>query len=75
MYPDQTPRTVASDLGLHCLPLSHENDARLIWVHTYTLASFNAQTDTQENLSHESLILRLVIPDAILWFTRAPVAV
>ena len=24
---DQTPRTVASDLGLHCLPMSHKKDA------------------------------------------------
>ena len=23
---------MASDLGLHCLPLSHKKDARLIWV-------------------------------------------
>ena len=26
--------SVASDLGLHCLPMSHKNDARLIWVNT-----------------------------------------
>ena len=26
------PHSVASDLGLHCLPLSHKKDARLIWV-------------------------------------------
>ena len=25
------PRSVASDLGLHCLPMSHKKDARLIW--------------------------------------------
>ena len=31
-YPDQTPRFVASDLGLRCLPMSHKKDARLIWV-------------------------------------------
>ena len=30
--PDQTPRFAASDLGLHCLPMSHEWDSRLIWV-------------------------------------------
>ena len=24
--------SVASDLGLHCLPISHKKDARLIWV-------------------------------------------
>ena len=23
---------MASDLGLHCLPMSHKKDARLIWV-------------------------------------------
>ena len=26
--PDQTPRSAASDLGLHCLPMSHLRDAR-----------------------------------------------
>ena len=30
--PGQTPRIAASDPGLHCLPLSHKKDARLIWV-------------------------------------------
>ena len=29
---DQTPRSVASDLGLHCLPMSLLWDARLKWV-------------------------------------------
>ena len=27
--PDQTPHYAASDLGLHCLPMSHITDARL----------------------------------------------
>ena len=27
-------RSVASDLGLHCLHMSHKKDARLIWVNT-----------------------------------------
>ena len=27
--PDQTPRSVASDLGLHCLHMSHKKYARL----------------------------------------------
>ena len=31
-YPDQKPRSAASDLGLHCLPMSQKWDARLIWV-------------------------------------------
>ena len=30
--PDQTPRFVASDLGLHCFTVFHKKDARLIWV-------------------------------------------
>ena len=30
--PDQTPHSVASDLGPHCLPMSHFWDARLKWV-------------------------------------------
>ena len=31
-YPDQMPHFVASDLGLHYLPMSHKKDARHIWV-------------------------------------------
>ena len=31
-YPDQRPDNVASDLGRHCLPMSHKKDARHIWV-------------------------------------------
>ena len=30
--PDRTPHFVASDQGLHCLPMSHKKDARHIWV-------------------------------------------
>ena len=30
--PDQTPRSAASDLGLHCLPVFLLWDARLKWV-------------------------------------------
>ena len=30
--PDQTPRSAASYLGLHCLTLSHKKDVKLIWV-------------------------------------------
>ena len=30
--PDQTPHSVASDLGLHYMPMSHKKDARHIWV-------------------------------------------
>ena len=30
--PDQTLHSVASDLGLHYLPMFHKKDARHIWV-------------------------------------------
>ena len=30
--PDQMLHSVASDLGLHCLPIFHKKDARHIWV-------------------------------------------
>ena len=30
--PDQTPRSAASNLGLHCVPMSLLWDARLKWV-------------------------------------------
>ena len=29
---NQSSHSVASDLGLHCMPMSHRKDARLIWV-------------------------------------------
>ena len=40
--PDQTLHSVASDLGRHCLPMSHKKDARHIWVNkTIILQSLN----------------------------------
>ena len=30
--PDQTPLSVASDLGMHCLPMFQKKDAGHIWV-------------------------------------------
>ena len=32
--PDQRPRSIASDLGLHCLPITHLRVSRLQWVKT-----------------------------------------
>ena len=37
------PHYVASDLGLHCLLMSHKNDAGLIWVNWY----FNFNSSVQ----------------------------
>ena len=31
-YHNQTPRSVASDLSLHCLHMSNKEDAMLVWV-------------------------------------------
>ena len=36
--PDQTPRSVASDLGLRCLPMSHLWDAMHKWVNIVRFA-------------------------------------
>ena len=36
---DQTPRSAASDVGLHCLPLSLFRDARHKWVNKIIFSS------------------------------------
>ena len=33
--PDQMPHYAVSDLGVHCLPISHKKDFRLKWVKIY----------------------------------------
>ena len=53
--PDQMPRSAASDLGLHCLPITLLRVSRLQWV--------NAYTKRRESLCHtvqtdQSLFLR-----------------
>ena len=50
--PGQMSRSVASDLGLHCLPLSHKKDVRLIWVDSFNLWDtliYNAAKPTYSN--------------------------
>ena len=37
--PDHTAYVV-SDLGLHCLPMSHKKDARIIWVNLHATLRF-----------------------------------
>ena len=39
---DQTPRSSASDLGLHCFPMSHKKVTRLIWVNTIPVYNLEA---------------------------------
>ena len=64
--PDQTPRSVASDLGLHCSYMSHKKDVRLIWVKmvhnqynfsTRCYAPFMKYVDTAPNAFTTSLKL------------------
>ena len=37
--PDQTPHSVASDLGLHYLPMSYKKEAMHIWVNKSTAST------------------------------------
>ena len=41
--PDHTPRSAASDLGLHCLPRSPKRDAGLIWVKYVDFSTIRAK--------------------------------
>ena len=52
--PDQTPRSAASDLGLHYLPMSLLWDARLTWVN-YTPLSFHVSFDKRSYLLRYAL--------------------
>ena len=45
--PDQMPHFEASDLGLHCLPMSHKKDARLIWVNSIFLTTYQYKFENQ----------------------------
>ena len=40
--PDQTPHSMASDLGLHCLPITLLRVSRLQWVNLTTLLANSA---------------------------------
>ena len=51
--PYQTPRSVASDLGLHCLSMSHKKDARRIWVKLIKIVT-GLKTITHEFLECKS---------------------
>ena len=48
--PDQTPHSVASDLGLHCLPMSHKKDARHIWAKMRFLLSHKSSRNLGSRL-------------------------
>ena len=44
---DQTPRSVASDLGLHCLPITLLRVSRLQWVKGTRCFETNAKVSRQ----------------------------
>ena len=46
--PDQTPRSAASDLGLHCLPITLLWVSRLQWV--------NGLNDHKKQKKHKSIV-------------------
>ena len=51
--PDQTPRSAASDLGLHCLPITLLRVSRIQWVR-----NINEHTQQMtQSLSSSSLVL------------------
>ena len=58
--PDQTPHTAASDLGLHCLPMSFKKDARLIRVKMKSRADskkvFNYQITIKLRMTYSKTI-------------------
>ena len=51
------PLSVASDLGLHCLHMSHKKDTRLIWVNFQYSANI---ADSRCNLGNEMMVGNVV---------------
>ena len=51
--PDQKPRSAASDLGLHCIPMSPLWDARHKWVNTNGLYDY----EIFRNIAHHFIFL------------------
>ena len=58
--PDQTPHSVASDLGLHCFPITLLGISRLQWVNVCTLWL----TGTWESWDFEAATHFLGLPDS-----------
>ena len=46
--PDQTPRSAASDLGLHCLPMSLLRNASLKWVKIFVVRYQNVHHEDSD---------------------------
>ena len=78
--PDQTPHSVASDLGLHYLSMSHKKDAMHICVkcnHFYIYGithKYNVDTIFLTNSACMAYYIsdNQVDPDDILWYINKP---
>ena len=55
--PDQTPLSVASDLGLHYLPMPHKKNARHIWVKNCNFFAYLIKLKTFGNYIVELIFL------------------
>ena len=59
--PDPTPHSMASDLGLHCLPMSFKKDARHIWVkNAIILLSHKSSRDLGSRLLKLSYLSKFI---------------
>ena len=55
------PHTEASDLGLHCLPMSNKKDARLIWVNIQSvLSTIHLRSALGLQTIHEKLMKKMI---------------
>ena len=59
--PDQTPRSSASDLGLHCLPITLLGVSRLQWVNNHNIqySGGNMSNNMNVNLRFRTKIERI----------------
>ena len=76
--PDQTPRSAASDLGLHCLSITLLRVSRLQWVKfkpghsiSYKIACA-ATEDSEQHVHPRSLIGFFAVRLKALWFLGYP---
>ena len=70
--PDQTPHSVASDMGLYCLPMSYKKDTRQIWV-IINNCTFSSQFSTMASPIHlcKNLVMQMCVTSSIVLFAHA----
>ena len=61
----------ASDLGLHCLPMSQKWDARLIWVKQGQVLGMKTQDNMfcDQRLDHLTMRFKILVPYPVLLVT------